>query len=201
MSETGAQNFSSKSGDGRIATTLDKLICTFFGIGSIPFAPGTWGTAAGLVLTIVLVVISYAILGSGFVFWPIFIALQIALFIVANKSIERYIVTNGKHDPKEIVIDEVLGIAVTFTVSNLILLILTKFSLFTNQGYGSLATSLHYYVVMFLLFRLFDIWKPGIIGKLDKHNTGFGILMDDVVAGVFAGVASHILYIIIYLVF
>jgi phosphatidylglycerophosphatase A len=101
----------------------------------------------------------------------------IILFILGLASITVYLKNNkGDKDPKEVVIDEVIGQLLAICICQMYL---RECNLFEQ-------ISLH--LVCFLLFRLFDILKPWPIGWIDKNLTNaFGVIADDVLAGIFAG--------------
>ncbi len=130
-----------------------------FGSGLIRPAPGTWGTLAGVPLY--LAVVHY--ISPFSVTYLVLIAL---LFLLGIYLCGRAAKDVGVHDHGAIVWDEIVGLLITFvwvppTLVNLI--------------------------IGFLLFRLFDIVKPWPIKLLDRHvHGGFGIMIDDVLAGVFA---------------
>lgn len=136
-------------------------IATCHPVGRIPFAPGTWGTLAGMVPAVMLKYIWDASLAMGM----LALAISVILGWWSIAETERLWQT---HDDKSIVIDEVVGIMVVFlfaplSVSNALL------------GFG--------------LFRLFDIWKPGPIGWADRDLSGaLGTFFDDVLAGLAAGI-------------
>jgi len=87
------------------------------------------------------------------------------------------IAATGKNDPGEVVADETAGQAVTFLISPL-------------MGVGPVSSGRVWIVAIagFLLFRIFDIAKPWPIRKLEKLPQGWGILADDLLAGVFAAI-------------
>lgn len=131
-----------------------KFFVTFLGSGLAPKAPGTFGSLATLPLIIVLALSGIYVYFS---FTIIFIA--VSLWMVA-----LYLRQNGDNqDPKEVVVDEVAGMLVTF-----FLVPLTPMTLVTG----------------FVLFRLFDILKPPPISTLDKNLPGAaGVMADDLLAG------------------
>lgn len=142
---------------------MNKLFVTFFYSGCVPKASGTVGTIASLPFGLLLLYLL-----------PIetFLLLTVAIFVVGSKEIDRYQEATGRHDPKEVVIDETVGIFIALAF---------------------LPDPFVWYEVLFAFafFRLFDIWKPSIIGKIDtKFKSGFGVMLDDAVAGFFGGVAS-----------
>ena len=135
------------------------LIAIWFGAGLLPIAPGTWGSIAALPLAYVLV------------YWgslEIFAVATIVVFIIGVWASNITARDMGGGDPSEIVVDEVAGQWLTLLV---------------------VPPDLILYTCGFLLFRLFDIWKPWPISWTDqKIKGGMGIMLDDVIAGVYAGV-------------
>ena len=133
------------------------LLATFFGIGLLKPAPGTWGSLAAVLLWYFLDFLhSYAL-----IILPAFILFS---WLVCNKADQD----SESKDNSFIVIDEVAGmiVALSFISHDLIL-----------------------YLFAFLLFRLFDIFKPWPISWIDKNiKGGLGIILDDLIAGFFAGV-------------
>ncbi len=165
---------------------LTSIICTVFYIGFIRFAPGTWGSIAGVIFAMMVRFdqISMIFLAS-------------ALFIIGYIFSDIYAQKTGKTDPKEVVIDEVVGMLITliiaFWFAENVLQIYCKtyieYFLFDIQLYNDLIA-----LISIILFRLFDIAKPSIIGKIDRTIIGgMGIMLDDVVAGVFAGITFMII--------
>ena len=125
-----------------------------FGLGRIPFAPGTWGSAAVLPLVWALHQ------GWG---WAAVLALAVALTVSGVPLCEAAAKSLGKRDPGSVVWDEFAGMAWA----------------------GVLAPDLPSLLAAFVLFRLFDILKPGL-RRVEALPGGWGIMMDDVVAGIAA---------------
>ena len=127
-------------------------------VGRIPGAPGTYGS---------LVTLPVAYLWGSIVTDNHFITLGLILLLTLLGTIASTIVSRslGIEDPSEIVIDEVVG-----------------------QWLAVLAIPGHwgYWLAAFILFRIFDIWKPWIIDKSQHLPGGLGIMMDDVLAGLLA---------------
>ena len=142
---------------------------TVAGVGLLKPAPGTWGSLAALLL-------GYGLIEAGIsAAWLVVVVILLTLASV--RAIDTIEAKSGIHDAPEIVIDEVAG-------QWLALLPLFYFQP-TLIGYG----------LAFLLFRLFDIWKPWPIGPLDKKvSGGFGVMIDDIVAGL---IAAALLYAIL----
>ncbi len=157
---------------------MKRLLTSCFGLGLLPLAPGTWGSLPPAVMFDLL-----GYLGAT----PVTMAVVMTAFILAGGFIcvrlaPAVIAATGKKDPREVVADEVAGQAVTF------LLIVPFLSAFTT---GQICTTT---ALGFLLFRLFDISKPWPIRKLEKYPAGWGILADDLLAGVYAGIALILCY-------
>ena len=144
---------------------MRKFFLTFFYTGLSPFAPGTIGSIAAAI-------VGYMIL----LYFPVstLILLSILITSIAIKEIDKYEKLSKTHDPKEIVIDEVVGVWLAFALSG--------------------ATILQM-VLSLIFFRVYDIWKPSIIGRIDQnYKGGIGVMGDDIIAGVLAGISSGIVY-------
>ncbi len=109
------------------------------------------------------------------------VALALAGSVICAKFAPAAIAATGKTDPREVVADELAGQAVTFLAIPFftpVILTTGQICIITSSG--------------FLLFRLFDIAKPWPIRKLEKLPKGWGILADDLMAGVFAAIVLQI---------
>jgi phosphatidylglycerophosphatase A len=153
---------------------MSNLIATFFYIGHLRPAPGTWGSFAALPAALIL----YAVDGP----WAVVIGVFVT-YVLGHWA--TTVETRGKdnHDPSEIVIDEVCG--------QWIALLPVLFGA-ANNGV-SVLDLWPGWIAAFLLFRLFDITKIGPIGWADKRDDATGVMLDDVVAGVFAAICVIIL--------
>ena len=138
------------------------VLSSWFGVGLMPIAPGTFGTLAA----IPVVFVTYYLKS---LFGALFILIFIALAFWASDLGRKHL---GKNDPSEVVIDEVAGFLVT-----MFLLPLSWLSL----------------ILGFILFRVFDIIKPFPIRRLEKIKGGFGIVLDDLLAGIYANISLRIL--------
>ncbi len=176
-----------------------RLIATCFGIGHLPFAPGTWGSVFGYYLVVQLWYVEILINPGTMAPDPIginpaWLLLGATLFItlIGTWACEHYAKTSGTSDPSEAVIDEVAGIfvAATCLMAGLNLLAhLNPDIFFYHRALFPL-----WMVAGFILFRFFDIQKPGLISRAEKAKpVGLGIMLDDLVAGLFAGIATLIL--------
>ena len=162
--------------------TMKRILTSCFGLGLLPYAPGTWGSVPPAVM--------YDLLGYLGV-TPVTMAIVMTAIILAGAIIcvkfsPAVISMTGNNDPREVVADEVAGQAVTF-------LAVTPFMNTFSTDQICLTTA-----VGFLLFRLFDISKPWPIRKLEKFPAGWGILFDDLLAGVYAGIGLLIFSVYIY---
>jgi phosphatidylglycerophosphatase A len=142
-----------------VRVTIANLISTWFGCGRSPFAPGTAGSAAAVAIAIPLH------LYAGFAGWH-FLLLAAALFPLAVWAAGVSARAANIKDPGFVVVDEVIGQWIALAG----------------------ARTLHWetYLAAFLLFRLFDIWKPPPVRQLEALPGGLGINADDVMAGVYA---------------
>ena len=131
----------------------------FFGSGCIPFAPGTFGTLAAIPL--------YLLIAEQNAFNYLCVTLLVILLgIWSSGQLSKEL---GTHDHGAIVIDEVAGFLITM--------------LFVPFSWGAV-------IAGFVLFRIFDIVKPWPIRWFDQHvHGGSGIVIDDLLAGVFANIS------------
>ena len=156
---------------------MKRLLTSCFGLGWLPQAPGTWGS---LPPVIIFGLISQ-MHAPAVIISIVMVALTIAGSIVCVKFAPALIAATGKTDPREVVADELAGQAITFLVSPLLAI-----SAVSSRDVWVAA------VLGFFLFRLFDIAKPWPIRKLEKLPGGWGVLADDLMAGVFAAVVLQI---------
>jgi phosphatidylglycerophosphatase A len=154
---------------------MSKLLATVFGVGYLKPAPGTWGSLAALPLFWVI----HVYLGGP---WAALLA-TIAVTLIGWWAIKRATEGAANHDPSEIVIDEVAG--------QWVALLPVSFGA-AAMGVGVLDLYPGW-IAGFILFRLFDIWKPGPVGWADRRNDAFGVMFDDIIAGVLAAVVMMIL--------
>ncbi len=152
---------------------FSHLFSTFFGIGLLPFAPGTWGSFAALFLFFGLIYLQF----SFFLFFLLFISFSIVAIITCEIASKDLL----EKDHKAIVIDEVAGAWLSFLFIPMLGIYDFKTLEWQNESY--LAA-----FILIIFFRLFDIFKPHPISFIDrKFKSGFGIVLDDLVAGIFAG--------------
>jgi len=154
--------------------TFAKLIGTFLGVGYIRPAPGTWGSLAALPYGWLLHVI------GGL---PLLLVGIVVGFLKGWWATAQMTKGSDDHDPSEIVVDEVIGqwialIPLSYAAGSMGISIL-------NMWPG--------WIAAFILFRLFDITKPWIIGWADRRGDALGVMLDDVIAGVFAALGVVVL--------
>ena len=159
--------------------TLNYLIVTCFGIGSIRFAPGT---ITSLITTVFLYSLFHIINLSN---KNILIILSI-VFIYSFYAVSEYIKFNKNKDPKEVVVDEFIGQSIPIYLY--------------ETSHGTVKDSQEavlFYLYIFILFRYFDIKKPFPINFFDKKfKNSFGVIIDDVLAGLYV-VLTLIIFMII----
>lgn len=143
-----------------------------FGAGLLRPAPGTWGTLVAIPLYLGLLMISTSA--------TVYLGVTAAALLLGIWLCDRTARDVGVHDHSAIVWDEIVGFVITMI---------------------AIIPSWQNILLGFLLFRLFDILKPWPISLLDKHvHGGFGIMIDDVLAGIAACVVLHLLQGVIPLV-
>ena len=151
-----------------------RFINTFCYVGLLRPAPGTWGSLAALPLALLICVIGGP--------WLLLLK-TIAATVLGIWTIGQQIAGSADKDPSEIVIDEVAG--------QWLALLPVAFG-----GWHAgvpLTTLWPGWLAAFILFRLFDIWKPGPIGWADRRGDAIGVMLDDVIAGAFAGLGVMLL--------
>lgn len=147
---------------------MQKFFLTFFYSGCAKKAPGTFGTLAALIPA--FFVLKY--LGEATLF-----LLSILIFLASIRIIDAYEAKTHIHDDKHIVIDEVAGVFLACAIA------------------ASASNTLFNFALAFVFFRIFDITKPSIIGKIDKKlKGGLGVMLDDMLAGLFAGLLCAVIY-------
>ena len=136
------------------------LIACGFGAGLMPKAPGTWGSALGVALWLLIPPQPTWQIGAcviGFLFG----------WLAAAQVCRRHKLA----DPPEVVVDEIIGVWIAL---------------------AALPRQAPWLLAGFVLFRAFDIWKPFPIGALERRfSGGFGVMIDDVAAGAFAGLVGY----------
>jgi len=145
-----------------------KIFLTLFYSGLSPKAPGTIGSIVALIIGM----LALEILHISNIFM-----IAILVTIIAIKQIDIYEKEVGVHDGKEIVIDEFVGMWLALSIAGV------------SAGMWTMG------IIAFIYFRIFDIWKPSLIGKIDRDvKGGWGVMGDDILAGIFAGICTSMTY-------
>jgi len=140
-------------------------IATWFGCGYAPIAPGTAGSLAAVLIAFAL---HYWLEAPPY--W--FAILAVLLLAPGIWAADVYARAVGKKDPGEVVVDEVIGQWITLS--------------------GAVTLNWKSWLGAFLLFRLFDIWKPPPVRQLERLPGGTGIVADDVMAGVYGAIVIFV---------
>jgi phosphatidylglycerophosphatase A len=146
-----------------VTARLSLAVATAFGVGYVPFAPGTFGSLAGLV-----VFVAVRATGQPAVELAAIVAIFLAGVWAATTAEEHF----GHIDPGPVVIDEVLGMLVTLTL---------------------VPVSVTGALVGFVLFRVFDVIKPPPCSQLEALPGGWGVMCDDCMAAVYSYVCVRLL--------
>ena len=146
---------------------ISILIITMLGIGNSKYLPGTVASFVTCLIYILFYIFQISII--------VLILNVIIIFIFSGYIIDKFNNSFSKVDAKEIVIDEFIGQSIP---------ILTIYSFIEKNN-------LNYFIFLtlmsFILFRVFDIWKPYPINIIDKYmKNGFGVILDDIIAGIFS---------------
>ncbi len=158
---------------------INFLFVTFFGVGTLRYAPGTITSF----ITTIFLYSSFHILNlsSSFIF-----SVLLVIFVYSFYAVANYIKNNSNKDPREVVIDEVIGQSIPIYLYEV--------------AHGSTKNpqeAILFYIYIFILFRFFDIKKPFPVSYFDKKfKNSFGVIMDDVVAGLYV-----VLTLIIFMIF
>ena len=148
--------------------TFNSLFVTMLGLGKIKFIPGTIGSLA----TVITLYVIFHILNvtSNFVLLGLVI-----IFIYSFPAVSSYIKDNENKDPGEIIIDELIGQSIPIFAYEI-----------SHGTEKSSDEALIFYCICFVLFRFFDIVKPFPVSFFDKNfKNSFGVIMDDVCAGLY----------------
>jgi len=151
----------------RAAPLWATLVATFFGAGRLKPGPGTWGSLATV---IVWALVSWRIPVANRA-WATIVAAAVVT-LIGIPAATRVARSSGLKDPQFVVIDEVAGQLVTLIAVPL--------------GWKT-------FLAGFILFRVFDIWKPFPIRRLERLPEGTGIVVDDLGAGLYALAIMHLL--------
>jgi phosphatidylglycerophosphatase A len=142
---------------------VKRLLGTAFGLGLLPVAPGTWGTLLGVALAFLV-----GLLETTATQQLVLLGLACAVTVVGVPLARAAEKEAARQDPGWFVLDEVAGYLVAVLGHPL---------------------TWPYLLGAFVAFRVFDIWKPPPIRRLEKEGGGIGVMADDLMAGIYANVA------------
>ncbi len=154
--------------------TLARMIATVLGVGYLRPAPGTWGSLVSLPYGWLLHVI------GGF---PLLMLGVIVAFFKGWWATSKMTADAQDHDPSEIVVDELVG--------QWIAILPLSYAAWSMEI--SILAMWPGWIAAFVLFRLFDITKPGPVGWADRRADPLGVMLDDVIAGIFAAIGVLVL--------
>ena len=158
---------------------INYIFVTFFGLGTVRFIPGT---ITSLITTIFLYSCFHIINLSS----KIILFFLVFIFIYSFYAVADYIKENEDKDPKEVVIDEVIGQSIPIYLYEI------SHGIEKNSQEAIL-----FYIYIFILFRFFDIKKPFPVNIIDKKfKNSFGVIFDDIIAGLYV-VLTLIIFMII----
>lgn len=158
---------------------LDWFFLTLFYSGHSPKAPGTIGTLVSLPIGVAVLIF----LGPQTLF---LLTLLITLFAI--KTINSYELQSGIHDNQKIVIDELAGMWFALSIAPGVMFTLGDLTVWGNGIAVQIALS-------FIFFRLYDIKKPSVIGRIDRNvRGGWGVMGDDIIAGFTAGITAALVW-------
>jgi phosphatidylglycerophosphatase A len=194
-------------------------IATAFGLGYLPLAPGTWGSLAAIPIYYLLYAFffslhlfvftparstDYFVFGtrivpvSHFFAYAAAAAVSLMLALIGVRASSRVAEFSGKKDPQFVVIDEVSGQHLTYLLASLLPVRAVCFETVSRADLFGL-TEPHsvlnwkFLLAGFILFRVFDIWKPFPARQAESLPGGWGIMADDWVAAVYAALGLWLL--------
>ena len=158
---------------------FNLLFVTLFGIGKIKYAPGTFGSLFAIILFFDL--FHLLKISPNLIF-----VVLVVIFLYSFFAINSFIKNNTNKDPNEVVIDEFIGQSLP--------IYLYEVSHGTEKEFND---AIIFYIIIFILFRFFDILKPFPINLIDKkYKNSIGVVFDDVIAGIYV-----VLILILFMIF
>ena len=150
---------------------MTRVLAIWFGAGLLRPAPGTWGS---------LVAVIMALLIDRYLGFPVLLMATVAVTALGFWAVSVELRDTPTADPSEFVIDEVAGQWIALLFSS------AAFWWRGHEGFLPYPAP----IAAFLFFRLFDIWKPWLVGRADRRHDPAGVMLDDLWAGLFAGLAT-----------
>ena len=148
---------------------MSRALAIFFGVGLLRPAPGTWGSLVAILLGLLI---------TRYLGFPALVVATAAVTAAGFWAVARELADRPGDDPAEFVIDEVAG--------QWLALIFPAAALWAQGWQGFLPWPAP--LAAFVFFRLFDIRKPWLVGRADRRHDAAGVMLDDLWAGLFAGV-------------
>ena len=169
-------------------TDFLALAVSTSGVGYLPLAPGTWGSLVGVAIylgyrhlhehsRIILLDANWVYQQYNAILFATTAVLLAGFCILAIWASRKTEKIHGQKDSQKIVVDEIIGQLIVFT-------------------FVPFAIDRWLVVVGFVLFRVFDIWKPYPVKAVENLPGGIGVCADDIVAGVYGGICLAIIYVI-----
>jgi phosphatidylglycerophosphatase A len=152
---------------------MTRILAIFFGAGLLRPAPGTWGSLVAVILGLLI---------DRYLGFPALVVATITVTALGFWAIGVELRDTPTADPSEFVIDEVAGQWIALLFSS------AAFWWRGHEGFLPWPAPL----AAFAFFRLFDIWKPWLVGRADRRHDPAGVMLDDLWAGLFAGIATVI---------
>ena len=158
---------------------INTAFVTMFGIGKLPKIPGSYAS----LITVIFLYILFHILSVPA---DVFLFFLVAIFIISLFAVNLFVKDLTNKDPKEVVVDEFIGQSIPIYLYEV--------------SHGTIKDSqeaVFFYLYIFILFRYFDIKKPFPVNFFDKKfKNSFGVIFDDVVAGLYV-VLTLIIFMVI----
>lgn len=181
-----AQNLAGEKVEAKTPLDYLSLAITTFGVGYIPIAPGTFGSVVGVLIYLTaawieantgIYLLENGWRGEQVMAWlhAVNLIAFLLLCLLGIWAATRAVRIFQDKDPQKAVVDEVIGQLIVFL-------------------FVPFAISWHLILAGFLLFRLFDIWKPYPIDSLQNLPAGIGVCADDILAGVYGGACLALIY-------
>jgi phosphatidylglycerophosphatase A len=145
---------------------VTTAVATWFGVGFLPRAPGTWGSLIAIPIAHIVVTL-----------WDVsgLLGFALGVTIAGVHAAGETARLRGIGDPPEVVVDEVAGQSIALL------------PVYALAPAGAPLVRIGAVLGAFVLFRILDVWKPGPIGALERLPAGWGVMLDDVLAGLVAG--------------
>ena len=164
-----------------MSNNLKKNILTLFGIGNIKFAPGTYASLFTCFFFCILIILKINLIIALFF---LLILIPYSVFLInSNLNFFREI------DAKEIVIDEFIGQSIPLFFGYFFIDKISNFNVNIDKLF-----LIKFLIITFLTFRFFDIIKPYPINLIDKIKNGYGVVLDDVFAGIYSSIVVYLIF-------